>query len=130
MIDAQDYAAVVQLLARYCHLVDGEAWDALVDEVFASDGSMTVTGVYPTTSGPIALRELYAERMRHPVAHESTSVVVHDAGADRVSVVSKWITVRADGSCGSGVYADELVRTSAGWRIGARVATPDRPRTG
>ena len=129
-MNAEDYTQVVQLLARYCHLVDGEAWEALVAEVFAPDGSMTVADLYETTSGPDALIELYRERMRHPLAHESTSVVVLDDDGDIASVVSKWVTVRADGTCGSGVYADELVRTDSGWRIAARVATPDRVPSG
>jgi len=42
--------------------------------------------------------------------------------------VSKWVTVRDDGLTGTGVYADELVRTDHGWRVAARVATPDKLR--
>jgi SnoaL-like domain len=124
-MDASDYAEIAQLLARYCHIVDNGEWDRL-GEIFAPDGSMTVTGLYETHTGPAALRTLYSETMNHPLAHNSTSVVVVEDQADSARVVSKWVTVRVDGLTGTGVYADDLVRTAAGWRVQARVATPAR----
>ena len=126
-IDPSDYSAIAQLLARYCHIVDDKRWDSLLD-VFADDGSMTVTALYDTHRGDAELRVLYGETMNHPLAHHSTSVVVLDATEDTARVVSKWVTVRDDGLTGTGVYADDLVRTANGWRIAARVATPDKLR--
>lgn len=125
-MNAQDYTDIVQLLARYCHLVDNGDWEALISDVFAPGGSMTVTGIYETTRGAEALIDLYGVRMQHPQAHESTSVVVLESDETTASIVSKWVTVRHDGTCGSGVYADLVTRTDNGWRITARVATPDR----
>lgn len=122
-MDPADYVEIAQLLARYCHLVDDQQWDRL-GEIFAPDGSMTVTGLYETHTGPGPLRELYSVKMNHPLAHHSTSLVVLEHQGDRARTVSKWVTVRADGGTGTGVYADELVRTSQGWRVQARVATP------
>ena len=126
-MDPSDYAEIAQLLARYCHIVDAKQWDRLL-EIFAGDGTMTVTSLYATHRGEAELRVLYGELMNHPLAHHSTSVVVIEAAADTARVVSKWVTVRVDGFAGTGVYADELVRTDAGWRIAARVATPDSLR--
>lgn len=126
-IDPSDYMAITQLLARYCHIVDEKQWDSLL-EVFADDGSMTVTGLYETHRGDTELRVLYGETMNHPLAHHSTSVVVLDATDSTARVVSKWVTVRDDGLAGTGVYADDLVRTENGWRVSARVATPDKLR--
>jgi hypothetical protein len=122
-IEPQDYAEIAQLLARYCHIVDSCAWDRL-GEIFAEDGSMTVTGIHDTHRGTDALRELYSVKMRHPLAHHSTSLVVLDGDGTAARTVSKWITVRAGGQAGTGVYEDDLVRTTGGWRILRRTATP------
>ncbi len=124
-MNAANYAEIARLLALYCHIVDDKAWDRL-GEIFADNGSMTVAGIHDTHCGPDELRELYAEKMKHPLAHHSTSVVVIEGDDARASVVSKWITVRIDGGTGTGVYRDELVRASGGWRIATRVATPGR----
>jgi 3-phenylpropionate/cinnamic acid dioxygenase small subunit len=127
-MDPSDYAEIAQLLARYCHIVDGKHWDRLL-EIFADDGTMTVTNLYETHRGDAELRVLYGEIMNHPLAHHSTSVVVLEASGTTARAVSKWVTVRNDGLTGTGVYADDLVRTDTGWRIAARVATPDKSRT-
>lgn len=124
-MEANDYVQIAQLLARYCHIVDDKAWDRL-GEIFTDDGSMTVVGLYETHTGPEALRELYSVTMNHPLAHHSTSLVVLEEGRGTARTVSKWVTVRADGAAGTGVYEDRLVNTAAGWRIRARVATPGK----
>ncbi len=77
-MDPSDYAEIAQLLARYCHIVDGKHWDRLL-EIFADDGTMTVTNLYETHRGDAELRVLYGEIMNHPLAHHSTSVVVLEA---------------------------------------------------
>jgi hypothetical protein len=122
-VEPADYVEIAQLCARYCHIVDEAAWDRL-DEVFAADGSMTVVGFWDTHRGMPALHELYSVTMNHPIAHHSTSLVVLECTGDAAKVVSKWVTVRAGGQAGTGVYADDLVRTPQGWRIRDRVATP------
>jgi 3-phenylpropionate/cinnamic acid dioxygenase small subunit len=127
-MDPSEYAEIAQLLARYCHIVDGKQWDRLL-EIFADDGTMTVTGLYATHRGDAELRVLYGEVMNHPLAHHSTSVVVLESAGATARAVSNWVTVRADGLTGTGVYADDLVRTEQGWRIAARVATPDSLRS-
>ncbi len=124
-MEPADHIAIAQLLARYTHIVDDAAWDRL-GEIFTADGSMTVVGVHETHTGPEALRELYAVKMNHPIAHHSTSLDVLGEGPGTARTVSKWVTVRADGTAGTGVYRDELVHTADGWRIRARVATPAR----
>ncbi len=122
-MDPHTYVEVVQLLARYCHIVDEKAWGRL-GEIFAPDATMTVPDRYDTHRGLDELQELYAEKMAHPVAHHSTSVVVLDCDGAHARVVSKWVTVRSGGQTGTGVYRDDLVHTSEGWRIRARVAIP------
>ena len=120
---ANDFADLQQLLSRYCHIVDAKSWDDL-GQIFTEDGSMTVTGIYPVHTGLAALKELYGVKMRHPIAHNSTSVVVIADEGDRLRVESKFITVRSTGLCGTGLYEDVVVRTPAGWRIQTRLATP------
>ena len=117
-----DFVELQQLLSRYCHIVDTKAWNDL-DQIFAADGSVTVVGVYPIATGLDELRSLYA-RMNHPVAHTSSTLFVVESSGDTARLASKWVTVRADGLTGTGVYEDEVVRTPAGWRIRERVARP------
>jgi hypothetical protein len=121
-VKPEDFVELQQLLSRYCHIVDTKTWDSL-DQIFAVDGSVTVVGVYPIATGLDELRALYA-RMNHPVAHTSSTLFVVESSGDTARLASKWVTVRADGLTGTGVYEDEVVRTSAGWRIRARVARP------
>jgi len=122
LVSPNDFVELQQLLSRYCHIVDAKAWDQL-DQIFAADASVTVAGVYPTSTGIEDLRALYA-RMNHPVAHTSSSVIVVDSGSATARLASKWVTIRADGLTGTGVYEDVVVRTPEGWRISERVARP------
>ena len=122
MVSPNDFVELQQLLSRYCHIVDAKAWDQL-DQIFADDASVTVAGVYPTATGIEDLRALYA-RMNHPVAHTSSSVIVVGSGSATARLASKWVTIRADGLTGTGVYEDVVVRTPEGWRISERVARP------
>lgn len=121
-MNPQDFVDLQQLLSRYCHIVDTKAWHDL-DQIFTADGSVTVADVYPKTTGLSALRELYA-RMNHPIAHTSSTLIVHESDGNSARLSSKWVTVRAEGLCGTGVYDDEVVRTPDGWRISDRVARP------
>ena len=121
-MNANDFVELQQLLNRYCHIVDTKAWGDL-DQIFTPDGSVTVADVYPKTTGLEGLRDLYG-RMNHPVAHTSSTLIVVESGDDTARLSSKWVTVRKEGLCGTGVYDDVVVRTAAGWRIHERIARP------
>ena len=121
-MNPNDFVELQQLLNRYCHIVDTKAWGDL-GEIFTPDGSVTVADVYPKTTGLDGLRELYG-RMNHPVAHTSSTLIVVESGDDSARLSSKWVTVRKEGLCGTGVYDDVVVRTPAGWRIHERIARP------
>lgn len=71
----------------------------------------------PTLHGVQEIREA-AQRLgdRNPVAHLVTNTVGPPRG-ERVLARSKFLGVQRDGTVGSGVYYDELRRTSEGWRI-------------
>lgn len=118
-----DYVEIQQLLARYCHVVDNKQWDQLAS-IFTPDAGVTVVGIYPRTTGIEAIIPLYSTVMRHPLAHESTSLIVTEESETGTRIASKWVTVRANGNAGAGVYEDEVVHTSEGWRIKERVARP------
>jgi hypothetical protein len=122
-VRTDDFVEIQQLLARYCHVVDGKEWDRL-PLIFTGDAAVTVADVYPRTAGLDAVRRLYSVTMRHPLAHHSTCVTVVDESDEMAQLASKWVTVRADGTTGTGVYEDVVVRTPEGWRIKERVARP------
>ncbi|SEP20301.1 nuclear transport factor 2 family protein [Trujillonella endophytica] len=124
--DAADVLAVIGVLNRYAWALDTRDWEGLC-EVFAEDlradyGAFTVTGV-----GDMV------ERMRESHAHvDSTQHLIggHDVQVDgdvarsRCQVIA---TLRRAGRPSriyrmGGWYADELVRTPAGWRIAVRTA--------
>jgi ketosteroid isomerase-like protein len=118
-----DFVEIQQLLSRYCHVVDNKQWDQLAS-IFTPDASVTVAGIYPRTTGIDAIIPLYSTVMRHPLAHESTSLIVTEESETVTRIASKWVTVRANGNAGAGVYEDEVVHTADGWRIQERVARP------
>lgn len=115
---AADRTAITELIAWHGHLVDSGALDRL-GEVFTDDVVCDVTdlGGAPL-HGPAAMRDAaYALGDRNPVGHHVTNTVLTETGEDRARAVSKFIGVRADGTCGSGTYDDTLARGPAGWRI-------------
>jgi hypothetical protein len=118
-----DFVEIQQLLSRYCHVVDNKQWEQLAS-IFTPDASVTVAGIYPRTTGIEAIIPLYSTVMRHPLAHESTSLIVTEETDSVTRLASKWVTVRANGNAGAGVYEDEVVHTADGWRIKERVARP------
>ncbi|RBY84405.1 nuclear transport factor 2 family protein [Blastococcus sp. TF02A-26] len=125
--EATDVLAVMGVLNRYAWALDTRDWEGL-REVFAADlradyGAFTVAGV-----------DEMVERMRTSHAHvDSTQHLIggHDVRVDgdtartRCQVIA---TLRRAGrpprTYRTGAwYADELVRTAAGWRIAVRTAT-------
>ena len=125
--EAADVLAVIGVLNRYAWALDTRDWEGL-REVFAADlradyGAFTVDGV-----------GAMVERMRESHAHvDSTQHLIgnHDvevAGDTARSRCSAIVTLRRAGRPSriyrtGAWYADELVRTSEGWRIAVRTAT-------
>ncbi|MFK0168812.1 nuclear transport factor 2 family protein [Streptomyces sp. NPDC090306] len=123
----EDRTTVTELIALHGHLVDNGQLDRL-DEVFAADvvydlsafGRDPLHGVGALRDAALALGE------GNPVGHHVTNIVLSGPTADRVSALSKGIGVYADGTCGSVVYEDTIVRGPAGWRISHRQVRPRR----
>ena len=125
-LTADDRLAIHELVALHGHLADdrrpGDLHLLLTDDA-AYDVTAYGMGV---VQGLDALTRLFAERPgEQPVGHHVTNVLIEDAG-DRVAVRSKGRAVMADGSAGTVVYEDEVVRTPAGWRIARRTVVPAR----
>ena len=62
----------------------------------------------------------------HAADAHRPNVVITSGDGEIAEVLSKGLAVRADGSCGTVVYHDELRRGEAGWRIARRRVSPRR----
>jgi hypothetical protein len=117
----EDRMAVTELIALHGHLVDAGEFDRL-GELFTPDVVYDVSdlGGEPL-AGIAAIREaglrLGAD---NPVAHHVTNVVLEAVDDDHIAAWSKGLGVRTDGTVGSVVYQDIVVRTPDGWRISHR----------
>jgi hypothetical protein len=120
-VTAEDRAAIAELISLHGHLCDSGELDRL-DEVFTADveydltdfGQQGLRGVEACAAAAYALGDL------NPVGHHVTNVILADAGDGSVRGRSKGIGVRADGTCGSVMYEDTIVRGPQGWRISRR----------
>jgi hypothetical protein len=127
-----DRQAILDVLHRYCHLVDLQDLDRMVEEVFAPDGSDD-HGEGPVT-GREAIRDWFAVNTANIAgnAHNISNVMIEIDGdrATMQSTVTSWTWTRE--STGAGPlrpadyvlvlnYVDELSRYPEGWRINKRV---------
>jgi 3-phenylpropionate/cinnamic acid dioxygenase small subunit len=115
-VPAADAAEIVELLARYAHVVDNRDWSQATT-VFRADVQL---GRSPVISSGLA--NLTALVGSAPATHgHNTTDVILDARPDgTVRAWSKFYIVRGDGTVGSGDYQDTLVKTDGGWRIAER----------
>ncbi len=124
-----DRFAIHELVSLHGHLADDRRSDDL-GLLLTPDASYDVTAYgLGIVRGLDALIELFNSAPGdQPVGHHVTNVVVTaDPDLDsRARVRSKGLSVMADGQAGSVVYEDEVVRTTNGWRVSARVVVPSR----
>lgn len=105
------------------HYVDRGELDRL-EEVFTPE---VVYDLTPMGGQPlVGIDEIKEAALKlsdsNPVGHHVTNIVVEEKNG-QVAARSKAIGIRKDGSAGSLVYDDNLVRTEAGWRISRRRIT-------
>ncbi|MFE0156003.1 nuclear transport factor 2 family protein [Nonomuraea sp. NPDC059007] len=117
----EDRVAITDLIAMHGHLCDSGELDRL-DEVFTADvlydvtdfGQEVLRGVAACADAGRALGEL------NPVGHHVTNIVLNEEADGRVRARSKGIGVNADGTSGSVIYEDTVLRLGQGWRISRR----------
>jgi SnoaL-like domain len=120
-LTADDRLAIADLIHRHGHLVDSGELDQL-DAIFTTDvvydvsdfNGQKLIGIDAIREAALALGE------RNPLGHHVTNVVVSEGAGGTVCAQSKGIGVSADGTCGSVVYEDTLIKTRDGWRISRR----------
>jgi 3-phenylpropionate/cinnamic acid dioxygenase small subunit len=121
----EDAEAIRELLARYCHLLDGYRLDEFGD-LFADDGEWT--SVNGQATGPRAIEGLLRALMPVPtdgnrLKHFNANISIRRDG-DMVEVTSNFLSVRntATGPAvvSVGTYQDRVVPTKDGWKFKLR----------
>jgi len=121
-MDTDDVVAIERIVNLYGILVDEERWNDL-RLVFTESAVLEVRAVDWVMHGVAEIAAGYAG-VRHPLGHHMTNTVLDDGPTpEEATGVTKYLTVREDGSTGTGVYRDRFVRTAEGWRISERIAT-------
>jgi hypothetical protein len=126
-LPVEDRLAISELICRHGHLVDSGELDRL-DELFTSDVVYDISdftgesliGVDAIAQAAQALGEA------NPLGHHVTNVVIVEATRETARAQSKGIGINSDGSAGTVVYEDTLVRTARGWRINRRIVRARR----
>jgi hypothetical protein len=124
-LSADDRLAIHELIGLHGHLFDDGEFTRL-DELFTPDvvydlrdyGGTELRGIDAVVEASRALGD------RNPIGHHVTNILITEHVGDLVRVISKGIGVRANGSCGSVVYHDEVRKQKNGWRITRRRISP------
>jgi 3-phenylpropionate/cinnamic acid dioxygenase small subunit len=117
----EDRLAVTDLISLHGHLVDTGAFDRF-GELFTVDVVYDVSdlGGEPLI-GIAAIREAGLRLgAANPAGHHVTNTLIDQSPDGSVTARSKFLGVRRDGTVGTGVYEDVVVRTPDGWRISHR----------
>ena len=116
----EDTVEITRALALWAHFMDDHQLDRLgecLTEDAIWDGS--IFGFEPAVG--LAAIATVLNVPGHAKAHHTTNVVVSDGPGDEVRARSKGLSLLESGVVASVVYADDLRRTDAGWRISRRV---------
>jgi len=128
-VTPDDRQAIIDLTIAYCWAIDTHDWDALT-AIFTPDavaelGSPALRGIEAIT-GRIRAALEPLDDSQHLVTNHQVAVD-GDTATCRCYFHAQHVRHAADGGPNlviAGRYADELVRTSEGWRICHRVLTP------
>jgi 3-phenylpropionate/cinnamic acid dioxygenase small subunit len=131
-----DKDAIASIYIRYCEIVDSKAFDRM-DEVFTAD----CVGDYTQALGPSVVSpdraSLIASMHANLGPQSRCGATHHNVLNFRIAVAGDQATAKVNYyavHCGRGAwegalysmwgqYADDLVRTPAGWRVAHRVYT-------
>ncbi len=120
-MDSEISWAVTELLSRFGHVVDNQAWPEL-GSVFSADAVIDAQDA--TASGLAEIRR-YLESSDPKRSHHSLTPII--SAGDSPGVVHAWsrfIIVEYDATVLCGDYVDVVVDTAEGWRIRARRISP------
>lgn len=126
-----DRFQIEDVLARYCTALDSKRWAMLAD-VFAPDGVAEFGDLGGRHEGPHAIAEFVRsvlgglDASQHLLGNEVVSVDGNRAVATCYFQAQHFLVSANGGNTYlvGGIYDDELVRTSEGWRIALRRLTP------
>jgi uncharacterized protein (TIGR02246 family) len=133
-VSVEDGLAIREVLARYCHTVDGADVDAWLD-VFTADARWSADGF--ELNGRDEFREWFVG-FRRQVPHDAqVHLTLNErvyVDGDEADAVSTFVTARAfeglPGINSAGLYTDRLVRCEDGaWRIRTRTSKGSFRRT-
>jgi SnoaL-like domain len=115
----EDRDSILQLLYTYNHAIDGGDAERWAD-TFTADGALNAAGRLFAGRDELIRFASGVHGMRHVV----TNPVVEVDG-DKAAVQAYVLVFRGPSVSVIGTYADELVRTPAGWRFVRRDFTPE-----
>ncbi|GGL14708.1 hypothetical protein Sme01_18580 [Sphaerisporangium melleum] len=130
-LSEQDRIDINDLINLHGHLVDaGEldrAFELLTPDVtydMADFGRDSLHGIAAIRAAALALGDA------NPVGHHVTNIVITGIDDGQARVRSKGIGILADGTAGSVVYDDIVLRRPDGWKLGYRKVSARRAALG
>jgi F420-dependent oxidoreductase-like protein len=125
-LSTSDRVAVHELVSLHGHLADDRRASEL--SLLLTEDAVYDLSAYglETAHGLNAIQTLHEQRSGiQPIGHHVTNININDRQRDgEVTVRSKGLSVMADGTTGTCVYEDVVIRTAAGWRIAKRRIRP------
>lgn len=130
-LSQQDRIDISDLINRHGHLTDAAELDQ-AGALFTPDVTYDLDDFgLGSLHGTEALREAaLALGDANPVGHHVTNIVITGVDDRSARVESKGIGIKADGTAGSVVYDDIVVRQADGWKISYRKVTARRAALG
>ncbi len=121
-ISLGDRLELHELPGRYGDAIDDRAWDRL-DRIFTEDAVFDLTDLdVPILDGLPAIKRFMDEEAKHPKTHMMTNIYVDDTDSG-VKLYFRIVALQRGGLTGTASYYDDVIRTSAGWRVKHRVVT-------
>ena len=126
--DISDKFEINELLARYCHALDQQNWEAF-QAIFLADAILDFTAFGGPKGSPGELQEFFTPILSNLASTQHTvSTIKIDLAGDNATARSAAIVPMTaktpegkESAFVSGLwYEDSLVRTSDGWKIKTR----------
>jgi hypothetical protein len=124
-MDIADRIELHELPGRYGDAIDDRDW-ARLGEIFTDDAVFDLTDLgEPCLDGLAEIKRYMDEDAKHPRAHLMTNIYV-DETPEGARLYFRIVALLPERVVGTASYYDEVVRTSAGWRVRHRVITRRR----